>query len=242
MDSTSHVAKGFTPPKKTIIAYKQFRTLKNSPGNIFPLFIGKSTPTPIGVWIEAKFFPTKGFANRPGWHAGILPCAPHLRSKKINSIAIDRVWAEVEIPADVNWQKIADATKTGNIRDKVPQGGFYRFRTSKLQGGAWIIGGALKVNKILTNAEVKKILIGAGLAEDAEAEQNKNLEVFKPFFGHKAVEMSPEGNLIQSEGDALSETLLEEGSFFDTSDMSGFDEVEADESPEEDEDYLKTGF
>ena len=34
----------------------------------------------------------------------------------------------------------------------------YRFKTNKMQGGAWIIGGAIKVNKILSPEEVREIL------------------------------------------------------------------------------------
>jgi N12 class adenine-specific DNA methylase len=152
-------------PKKTIKAYKLFRKLKTQPGKLFPLFIGKSIPTPMGEWIQAEFIPTKGFSPRPGWHAGILPVAPHLM-KKDGSMPEDRVWVEVEIPADRDWQKIADESRAGDIRDQVPEGGHYRFSTSKLQGGAWIIGGAIKVNRILSPEDVKGILDEAGYSAD----------------------------------------------------------------------------
>jgi hypothetical protein len=160
--------KTFAPPKKTITAYKLF---KQKGGQLYPLFIGKNTPTPIGQWIPATHIPTKGFAERPGWHAGVLPMAPHLRTKA-NKIASDRVWAEVEIPADVDWQDRADQTRTRDIRDQVPDNGFYRFKTNKMQGGAWIIGGALKIDRILTDDEVSDILKNAGYPEDAEAERH----------------------------------------------------------------------
>ncbi len=155
--SMEPAAEDFTPPKKTIKAYKLFRTMKSQPGKIFPLFIGKSKPTPIGEWIEAEHIPTKGYAERPGWHAGILPYAPHLM-KKDGTMQEGRVWAEVELPADVDWQPIADTTKTKDVRDRIPVGGHYRFKTNKMQGGAWIIGGAIKVNKILSPEEVREIL------------------------------------------------------------------------------------
>ena len=155
--SMEPAAEDFTPPKKTIKAYKLFRTMKSQPGKIFPLFIGKSKPTPIGEWIEAEHIPTKGYAERPGWRAGILPYAPHLM-KKDGTMQEGRVWAEVELPADVDWQPIADTTKTKDVRDRIPVGGHYRFKTNKMQGGAWIIGGAIKVNKILSPEEVREIL------------------------------------------------------------------------------------
>lgn len=151
----------FTPPQKTVKAYKLFRTLKSRPGELFPLFVGKNESVPVGEWMPAKFIPTKGFAERPGWHAGVLPNAPHLLSKD-GTMAPDRVWAEVEIPADADWQSRADATPTGDIKSEVPAGGYYTFKRPGLQGGSWIIGGALKVNRILSQPEVDKIMSEAG--------------------------------------------------------------------------------
>ena len=90
-------------PQKTITAYKLFRILKNRPSEIFPLFIDKNNPVPINKWIEAKFIPTKNYSKRPGWHVGRLPIAPHLM-KKNGTLADNRVWAKVEISADVDWQ------------------------------------------------------------------------------------------------------------------------------------------
>ena len=146
----------FSPPSKTKVAYKLFRTLKTQPGKIFPLFIGKSKPTPIGKWIPAEFLPTKGFAARPGWHVGAKPIAKHLM-KKDGTMPTDRVWAEVRIPADVDWQKQANLTKTRDLPGTVPVGGFYRFKRPARQGGEWWIAGALKVVRILSDEEVKKL-------------------------------------------------------------------------------------
>ena len=143
-------------PKKTVKAYKLFRTLKTRPGELFPLFIGKTQPVAQGKWIAAEFLPTKGFAERPGWHAGVLPTAPHLM-KKDGTMPEDRVWAEIEMSADIDWQPEADASRTRDIRDRVPEGGFYRFKTNKMQGGAWMIGGAIKINRLLTNEQAEAI-------------------------------------------------------------------------------------
>lgn len=153
---------------KSIKAYKLFRTLKNKSG-IYPLFIGSKNKTEIGQWITAKNIPTPGYAQRPGWHAGMLPIAPHLRSKEGFKLS-NRVWAEVEISADINWQEIADASKTKDMRNAIPESGYYYFKTSKMQGGMWIIGGAIKVNKILTNSDIMEILTNAGLEEQAKYE------------------------------------------------------------------------
>ena len=186
--------KNFKEPVKTIKAYKLFRVKKNEPGKIYPLFIGKNEATAIGEWVPAEHLPTKGFAERPGWHAGILPMAPHLRTKE-NQMADDRVWAEVEIPADINWQDVADTQKTRDIRDRVPVGGHYRFKTSKMQGGAWIIGGALKVKRVLSNEEVADILNKAGEKDAATREQMRNPALAEAF--------APSGKETAKEGDVL---------------------------------------
>jgi len=151
-------------PQKTIKAYKLFRTLKTKPGEIYPLFIGKNIPTPMGQWIDAESIPTKEFAFRPGWHSGVRPIAPHLM-RKDGTMPPDRVWAEVEVPADVDWQPIVDKMPSKDLRGQVPKGGYYRFKTPKLQGGSWIISGAIKVNKLLTQEEVDEILGSSPLTE-----------------------------------------------------------------------------
>ena len=69
-------------------AYKLFRVRKN--GSIGSLFIDRRTYLPLGVWMQAQSWPTKGFALRPGWHATEVPHAPHLSLK-------GRIWCEVDI-------------------------------------------------------------------------------------------------------------------------------------------------
>ena len=166
----------FTPPKKTVTAYKLFATKKSRPGELFPLFINPKESVPVGEWIPAKAVPTKGFAPRPGWHAGEIPSAPHLRSKITGQRAENRVWAEVQMPNDVNWQAEADSRKKGSnkgeLRDQIPNGGYYKFNTKseEAQGGVWYIGGALKVTRILSDKEVFDILEKAGDKEAASAE------------------------------------------------------------------------
>ena len=135
-------------PIKTRTAYKLFRTLKSRPGELFPLFIGKTEPTPMGRWIPAENIKTKGFAHRPGWHVGSEQQADHLL-KKDGTMDKNRVWALVEIPADINYQSEADSTPTGDIRGRVPVGGHYTFKRPQKQGSEWLIAGAIKVVKLL---------------------------------------------------------------------------------------------
>jgi len=71
-----------------IRAYKLFKVRKN--GTLGSLFINRKAILPIGIWLEAGSFPTKGYKYRPGWHATAKAIAPHLSTK-------GRVWRMVEI-------------------------------------------------------------------------------------------------------------------------------------------------
>ena len=154
---TGILAAGFKPPNNVVDAYKIFNVKSKSPGEIFPMFIGANKPTPIGEWVEAEFLPTSGFADRGGWHAGVLPVAPHLM-KKTGQMPENRVWAKVSMPNDVDWN--AELARRGlkDLRGELPVGGTYDFKTNKMLGDAWKIGGALRVDNVLSDEEVAAIL------------------------------------------------------------------------------------
>ena len=85
--------------------------------------------------------------------------------RRDGTLASDRVWAEIEVPADVDWQSRADASRTGDIKSEVPVGGYYRFKWAGLQGGTWIISGAIRVNRVLSRTEVDQIMRDAGASK-----------------------------------------------------------------------------
>ena len=115
---------GGTEPKNTVKAYKLFKRKKD--GNIYPLFVNANKPVAIGQWLDAEEGPqgkTEGkvksslgdLAYRPGWHAGDLPVATHIGGKSSKELTApdyrpdDHVWAEVEMPNDVDWQSVANS-------------------------------------------------------------------------------------------------------------------------------------
>jgi hypothetical protein len=197
----------FVPPQKTVKAYKLFRVNANRPGELFPLFVHADRPVKIGQWYEAEegistvdaktgksgVKSTIGqLAYRPGWHAGDYPLATHIGGdRKVNPLTgkqaptsrpDDQVWAEVEMPADVDWQEEANrramrlkkdskatGLKAGDIRpdtahitDQIPKGGHYRYKTNPNMTGNWIIGGAMRVTRVLSDDEVERLNSGAG--------------------------------------------------------------------------------
>jgi hypothetical protein len=174
---------GGAVPQKTVKAYKLFRT--KGDGNLYPLFVNADKPVPIGEWLEAEEGPqgkAQGkvksklgdLAYRPGWHAGDLPVATHIGGKSDPSLKKpdyrpdNHVWAEVEMAADKDWQSVADRRGKGakaHITDQVPLGGFYRYKTNPNMTGNWLIGGNMKVNRVLSDDEVKAINDAAGTAD-----------------------------------------------------------------------------
>ncbi len=139
--------------------------------------------------IDAGFLPkgskaksVKAVAARPGWHAGDVPIATHIGPEtKINGKSVkyrgeDQVWAEVEMPADVDWQTIANSkarikkdgtpdVRTADINDEMPSMGHYRYKTNPNMTGEWLIGGEMKVNRVLSREEVNAINEAAGVKD-----------------------------------------------------------------------------
>jgi hypothetical protein len=187
-----HMAKGgrMKEPKSTVKAYKLFRVHPDHPGKLFPLFVDANTPVEMNKWVDAKEGEMANgkvkskigaLAYRPGWHAGDLPIATHIGEKSDPSLTAPdtrpshHAWAEVEMPNDVDWQ--AEATKRGtnaqgkvvpvkaHITDQIPKGGHYRYKTNPNMTGNWLIGGSMKVNKVLTDAEVSRINRASGTSD-----------------------------------------------------------------------------
>jgi hypothetical protein len=176
-------ADGGAVPQKTVKAYKLFRT--KGDGKLYPLFVNADKPVPMGEWLEAEEGPqgkAQGrvkskigdLAYRPGWHAGDLPIATHIGGKSDPSLKKpdyrpdNHVWAEVEMAADKDWQSVANSRGKGvkaHITDQVPLGGFYRYKTNPNMTGNWLIGGNMKVNRVLPDEEVKAINDAAGTAD-----------------------------------------------------------------------------
>lgn len=112
-------------------------------------------------------------AFRPGWHLGDLPRAsqfdrvnPETGNKEL--FPENFVWAEVEYAKDVDYQEEAMSygyTENGKFRHsyaglpRLPENGYYRYRTNPRPDTVpWVITGAMKVNRLLSDAEVNSIL------------------------------------------------------------------------------------
>lgn len=89
------------------------------------------------------------------------------RYKAVSYRKQDQVWVEVEVPDDVDWTTEArkrgtkeDGTfvdKDAEIRDRVPTGGQYPYKTNPSMVGHWVVSGGIKINRVLSTEEVARL-------------------------------------------------------------------------------------
>ncbi len=163
-----------------MIGYKMFRVSKRHPGKIYPMFVLADQETKMGEWITARAgerLPDGKVKSRlgplsfrPGWHLSDLPIATHIGVKEDGRIRYqkpDTVWCECEYSDRIRYQEEAD--ERGRNADgilvsrnayltHVPVGGFYRYKTNPQMYGDWVIAGCIRVNRILSDEEVDRIL------------------------------------------------------------------------------------
>ena len=146
------------------IGYKLFEM--NAEGKLFPLFIGKQKETPMGEWVHAENLPSKGFANRPGWHIGIdVPDAPWLKAYDGSDCGFyrsrfsngKRVWCEVEYNVSNNYNEEVLRLPKKCFTDQIPENGFYFFR--EVGKGTWVITSDIKVIRIISEEEKQNIMV-----------------------------------------------------------------------------------
>ena len=128
----------------------------------------------------------KAVALRPGWHSGEFPVASHIGpeemflGQRMKTRGRNQVWAEVEVPDDVDLQSVADTrasiVKSGprkgeinraeaQITDELPMGGSYKYQQGQARDGNWIISGQMRINRVLDDDEVMAINEAAGMQD-----------------------------------------------------------------------------
>lgn len=88
----------------------------------------------------------------------------------------NQVWAEVELADDVDWESVAKALgtnekgklidKLAHITDRIPYGGVYRYKTNPNMTGKWLIGGNMKINRLIPDEEALQISLRGGGIKD----------------------------------------------------------------------------
>lgn len=121
---------------------------------------------------------TKGrMAPRPGFHCGDIPYAPHIgvggTQQQHEFIGDEDVWVQCTLKANIDYQPEADANgmtskgkinrQKADIRDHVPVNGIYRYKTNPNMKGTWIIGGNMRLDRILYDEEAIAVAKANGL-------------------------------------------------------------------------------
>ena len=135
---------------------------------------------------DAPFGKVTAVAARPGWHASQMPVATHIGPQDIKITpkeaetlvqagitpeaikkrgnqfyvkrrAEDHVYAEIEMADDVDYQSLLAKEGKTDINDRVPVGGSYKYVDGQADSDKWVVGGDMKVNRILSKEETKQL-------------------------------------------------------------------------------------
>ena len=130
-------------------------------------------------------------AFRPGWHLGEVPVASQFdrlnpETGKKELFPSNFVWAECLVAADIDYQEEAMSygyTKSGKFQHslaglpELPVDGYYKYRTNPRPDTVpWLITGAMKVNRILSDSDVAQILESKGITPPKRQGGEKTLE------------------------------------------------------------------
>ena len=101
--------------------------------------------------------------------SGINPKAIRRRGDQyyVKRRAEDQYWAEVEMADDTSDELRAYMESQGrtDINDKVPKGGSYSYVDGQADGDTWVVGGDMRVKKVLTREEAKAAQEAAGVKD-----------------------------------------------------------------------------
>ena len=155
-----------------MITYKLFR-VKN--GKLYPLYVEANREMEIGKWLRAesgekadeKHVKSKlgPLSLRPGFHSTHVPFTDWIGKKGADGKLYqksDTVWCECEVEG-----KQLECKEKNGYREL--QNGWYFFRTNSRQVDPWIISSRIKINRMLSNAEVAMICRSKGIEPQAIA-------------------------------------------------------------------------
>ena len=135
---------------------------------------------------DAPFGKVTAVAARPGWHSSQMPVATHIGPQdiKINEKqaqtllkagitpeaikkrgkqfyvkrrAEDHVYAEVDMADDIDYQSMLAKEGKTDINDRVPVGGSYKYVDGQADSDRWVVGGDMRVNRVLSREETKAL-------------------------------------------------------------------------------------
>ena len=149
-----------------MITYKLLRIRE---GRLFPLYVEHEREMKIGEWLEAGIGElvdethVKGrggpLSLRPGFHSTLIPFTDWIGKRGSDGRLYQRrdtVWCECEVDG-----KEEIVTEKNGLR--ILPSDWYFYKTNSRQKDPWIISNRIKLNRILTHAEVEQICLKHGV-------------------------------------------------------------------------------
>jgi len=159
---------------------------------------------------DAPFGKVTAVAARPGWHSSQMPVATHIGPQdiKINKKeadtliksgitpeaikkrgnqlyvkrrAEDHVYAEVDMADDVDYQSMLTKEGKTDINDRVPVGGSYKYVDGQADSDRWVVGGDMRINRVLSKEETKAIQNELGVKDLPSKKDVENI-LGKKFY------------------------------------------------------------
>lgn len=150
---------------REMITYKLMRIKE---GRLYPMFVDSKTEMPIGEWLKAEVGPAVdethvksrigNLSLRPGFHSTRLPFADWIGKKGDDGKLYqspDTVWCQCTVEGN-------QVTEFGRNGLRTVPNGWYFFKTNRAQVDPWIISDKIRIDKILTDEEVRDICLELG--------------------------------------------------------------------------------
>ena len=159
---------------------KTYKLFKTKGTKLYPLYVTADKAVPIHKWIDAEVgekvddthVKAKGCGGklslRPGFHSTTIPFTDWIGAKQEDGTLAQRpdtVWCECEVEGDQ-----IEVTSRYGLRE-IPNGWYY-FKTNSRQVDPWIISNRIRINRILSNAEVAEICRANGKEPQKVADSN----------------------------------------------------------------------
>lgn len=153
-----------------------YKLLRIREGRLFPLYVEHRREMPLGTWLEANIGELADANHvrsrtgnllrlRPGFHSCRIPFTDWI-GKRGNDGKLyqrpDTVWCECEVEG--REQIVKDRAGL-----RVLPSDWYYFRTNPGQKDPWIISNRIRISRILTHDEVKRICKSHGVKAQEQA-------------------------------------------------------------------------
>ena len=148
-----------------------YKLFKVKSGKLYPLYVEADREMELGKWLKAQIGELADETHvkaagcggklslRPGFHSTTVPFTDWIGKKMPDGKLAQRsdtVWCECELRGKEKTIKERNGSR-GIVE------GYYKFRTNSKQKAPWLISSEIKINRVLTQDEVRNICMAKGI-------------------------------------------------------------------------------